>query len=187
MRLVRKSRATMTEPSWRELNHAMWNERVPLHLRSRLYDLPKFKAGALSLRSHEIADLGDVRGKEFVHLQCHFGKDTLSWARLGGRTGFRIHGIAVRQDDEAHPAFNTAAAETQLQGDFPDCPADVVKGSDLIEKNLTVSAEASLHQLLALREFSRNTFQRVLAVIDEPQPVKCERDKAVTDGRSQCG
>lgn len=73
----------MAEPSWRELNHAMWNEKVALHFRSRLYDLPNFKAGVLSLRSHEIVDLGDVRGKELVHLQGHFGKDTLSWARLG--------------------------------------------------------------------------------------------------------
>ena len=87
----------LAELSWRELNQAMWNERVPLHLRSRLYDLPKFKAGALSLRSHEIADLGDVRGKELVHLQCHFGKDTLSWARLGAHvTGLDISEPAVR-------------------------------------------------------------------------------------------
>jgi hypothetical protein len=62
----------MAEPTWRELNRAMWNERVPLHLSSRLYDVPKFKAGALSLRAHEIADLGDVRDKDLVHLQCHF-------------------------------------------------------------------------------------------------------------------
>src|SRR5271165_3121658 len=73
----------MADPSWRELNRAMWDERVPLHLNSKLYDLPKLKAGALSLRAHEIADLGDVVGKELIHLQCHFGKDTLSWARLG--------------------------------------------------------------------------------------------------------
>jgi SAM-dependent methyltransferase len=90
-------RATMAEPSWRELNRAMWNERVPLHLGSRLYDLSKFKAGALSLRRHEIADLGDVRGKELVHLQCHFGKDTLSWARLGAHvTGLDFSEAAVR-------------------------------------------------------------------------------------------
>jgi SAM-dependent methyltransferase len=87
----------MAEPSWRELNRAMWNEKVPLHLRSRRYDLPKFKAGALSLRAHEIADLGDVRGKELVHLQCHFGKDTLSWARLGAHvTGLDFSEAAVR-------------------------------------------------------------------------------------------
>jgi SAM-dependent methyltransferase len=87
----------MADPSWRELNRAMWNERVPLHLCSRLYDLPKFKAGALSLRQHEIADLGDVRGKALIHLQCHFGKDTLSWARLGAHvTGLDFSEAAIR-------------------------------------------------------------------------------------------
>ena len=87
----------MADPSWRELNRAMWDERVPLHLRSRLYDLPKFKAGGLSLRPDEIEDLGDVTGKELIHLQCHFGKDTLSWARLGANvTGLDFSEPAVR-------------------------------------------------------------------------------------------
>jgi SAM-dependent methyltransferase len=60
-------------------------------------NLPRFKAGALSLRAHEIADLGDVRDKDLVHLQCHFGKDTLSWARLGARvTGLDFSEPAVK-------------------------------------------------------------------------------------------
>jgi hypothetical protein len=75
----------MAEPSWRELNREMWNERVPRHLRSRGYDLPGFKAGALSLRAHEIAGLGDVRGEALVHLECHFSEKTRfpgrGWAR----------------------------------------------------------------------------------------------------------
>ena len=87
----------MAEPSWRELNRAMWNERVPLHLISPLYDLPGFKAGALSIRAHEIADLADVGGKDLIHLQCHFGQDTLSWARLGARvTGLDFSEPAVK-------------------------------------------------------------------------------------------
>jgi SAM-dependent methyltransferase len=87
----------MADPFWRKLNRAMWDHNVPAHLRSRLYDLPKFKAGALSLKLHEIADLGDVAGKDLIHLQCHFGKDTLSWARLGANvTGLDFSEPAVR-------------------------------------------------------------------------------------------
>jgi SAM-dependent methyltransferase len=83
--------------SWRELNRAMWDERVPLHLRSDLYNVPRFKAGGLSLKAHEINDLGDVSGKDLIHLQCHFGKDTLSWARLGARvTGLDFSEPAVQ-------------------------------------------------------------------------------------------
>jgi SAM-dependent methyltransferase len=85
------------EPSWRELNRAMWDGKVSVHLESRLYDLPSFKAGGLSLRPHEIADLGDVAGKQLIHLQCHFGEDTLSWARLGANvTGLDFSEPAIR-------------------------------------------------------------------------------------------
>lgn len=61
----------------------MWNAKAPLHLNSVVYDIPGFKAGRMTLKPHEVADLGDVAGKRLIHLQCHLGLDTLSWARLG--------------------------------------------------------------------------------------------------------
>ena len=82
---------------WRALNRAMWDAKTPAHLRSALYDLPGFEAGALSLQQHEIEDLGDVTDKDLVHLQCHIGLDTLSWARLGARvTGLDFSGAATK-------------------------------------------------------------------------------------------
>jgi SAM-dependent methyltransferase len=66
-----------------ETNRRHWDELVPIHLCSAFYDVEAFKAGASSLHSIEIGELGDVRGKTMLHLQCHFGLDTLSWARLG--------------------------------------------------------------------------------------------------------
>jgi SAM-dependent methyltransferase len=68
---------------WRGLNRANWDDRVPVHLASEFYDLDGFRAGAGSLRSFEAAEAGDVTGKRLVHLQCHVGLDTLSWARNG--------------------------------------------------------------------------------------------------------
>ena len=65
------------------VNRARWDELVPIHLRSRFYDLETFKAGRCSLRPLELEAFGDVRGKSLLHLQCHFGQDTLSWARRG--------------------------------------------------------------------------------------------------------
>lgn len=64
-------------------NRAAWDERVPLHLASPFYDNAAFKAGRSALRPFEIDEVGDVEGKRLCHLQCHFGQDTLSWARLG--------------------------------------------------------------------------------------------------------
>jgi SAM-dependent methyltransferase len=102
----------MPDPNWREINRAMWNERVPIHLASRFYDVPAFKKGASTLRPFEAAELGPVAGKELVHLQCHFGMDTLSWARLGAR----VTGL-----DFSEAAIETArklAAEVGLEASF---------------------------------------------------------------------
>jgi SAM-dependent methyltransferase len=71
------------EVDWRGLNLASWDGRVPVHLASEFYDLGGFRAGAGSLRPFEPAEAGDVTGRRLVHLQCHVGLDTLSWARKG--------------------------------------------------------------------------------------------------------
>ena len=70
---------------WLETNRANWDERVPIHVGGEFYDVEGFKAGQERLRPFEIAEVGDVADKDLVHLQCHFGIDTLSWARRGAR------------------------------------------------------------------------------------------------------
>lgn len=54
-----------------------------IHAQSKLYDLVSFKKGKSSLQSIEKNELGLVKGKTLLHLMCHFGMDTLSWAREG--------------------------------------------------------------------------------------------------------
>ena len=66
-------------------NEHLWNRWTELHQQSEVYDLAGFRAGGLSLRDVEQEELGTVAGKSLLHLQCHFGLDTLSWARLGAR------------------------------------------------------------------------------------------------------
>lgn len=66
-------------------NRRAWGLRTPVNLKSDFYDLASFKQGGNSLRRLEQEELGDVRGRSLLHLQCHFGMDTLSWARLGAR------------------------------------------------------------------------------------------------------
>src|SRR5450759_2622739 len=55
------------------------------HKETPYYDLAGFKAGRDSVYSIEVGELGDVAGKSLLHLQCHFGMDTMSWARLGAK------------------------------------------------------------------------------------------------------
>lgn len=68
-----------------ETNREMWDGRVPVHRDSEFYDLAGFRAGRSSLHPVELEEVGDVAGRSLLHLQCHFGLDTLSWARLGAR------------------------------------------------------------------------------------------------------
>ena len=79
-----------------EGNRANWDERVPIHAASDGYDMPGFLAGRKGLTRIEQKEMGDVRGKRLLHLQCHFGMDTLNWARLGAKvTGLDLSGASV--------------------------------------------------------------------------------------------
>jgi SAM-dependent methyltransferase len=95
-----------------DLNRAWWDERVPIHLRSELYDLDSFRSGRDPIRAFEDAELGPVEGRTLAHLQCHFGLDSLGWARRGAR----VWGL-----DFSEPAVDTAnalAAELGLGAEF---------------------------------------------------------------------
>ena len=67
------------------LNRRNWNQRTPIHAGSNSYDLEGFRAGRQTLRPIELESVGDVAGRSLLHLQCHFGLDTISWSRLGVR------------------------------------------------------------------------------------------------------
>jgi SAM-dependent methyltransferase len=93
-------------------NLANWNERTGIHARSAYYDVQGFKAGKSTLRSLELEEVGDVDGKALLHLQCHFGLDTLSWARQGAQvTGVDFSSKAVE-------LAQALADETQLEARF---------------------------------------------------------------------
>jgi len=69
--------------NYQRANLAVWNEWAEINAKSKSYDVAGFRAGNSSLRSIELEELGEVAGKSLLHLQCHFGLDTLSWARRG--------------------------------------------------------------------------------------------------------
>jgi SAM-dependent methyltransferase len=115
----------------RTLNRAYWDERVPIHVASRFYDVGGFRAGRITLGPDEVRDLGDVRGKRLVHLQCHFGLDTLSWARLGADvTGLDFSGPAI--DAARALARETGVPARFVQGDLYDAPALLGDGFDIV-------------------------------------------------------
>jgi 2-polyprenyl-3-methyl-5-hydroxy-6-metoxy-1,4-benzoquinol methylase len=74
------------EINYIEKNKQLWNTRTEYHYSSDFYNLDGFIKGQTSLNDIELALLGDVAGKTILHLQCHFGQDTLSLARMGAIT-----------------------------------------------------------------------------------------------------
>jgi len=93
-------------------NRGLWNEWTPFHERSEFYDVEGFKNGRCTLKSIELEELGDVSGKSLLHLQCHFGMDTLSWARLGAKA------TGVDFSEESIALARSLSEETGIKADF---------------------------------------------------------------------
>ncbi|MFN8300905.1 MAG: methyltransferase domain-containing protein [Saprospiraceae bacterium] len=98
-----------------EANRQGWNLRTEVHKKSSFYDVDNWKKGGLSLTEIELRELGEVKNKKLLHLQCHFGQDTLSWARLGADvTGCDFSDSAISYAREL-------SAELNIPADFVCC------------------------------------------------------------------
>src|SRR4051812_29945267 len=87
-----------TDINYIEINKALWDEKTKHHIGSAFYDNDRFMQGASSLKEIEVGLLGDVKGKSVLHLQCHFGQDSLSMARMGAKViGVDFSEEAVKQ------------------------------------------------------------------------------------------
>ena len=114
-----------------EVNKDTWNKKVSIHSKSDFYDIEGFKKGKTSLNTYEIEELGDVKGKSLLHLQCHFGQDTLSWSRLGAKcTGIdlSIEGIKLAQKLNNELGLDANFIESNLY----DVPKNVSGKFDIV-------------------------------------------------------
>ncbi|OOE84602.1 SAM-dependent methyltransferase [Salinivibrio siamensis] len=113
------------------INKAAWDKRTRVHVESEFYDVNAFKRGQSSLNSIELAQLGDVKGKSLLHLQCHFGQDTLSWARLGAEvTGVDLSSEAIEQANLLKQALDLEAEF--IQGDVVQFGRENTREFDLV-------------------------------------------------------
>jgi SAM-dependent methyltransferase len=113
-------------------NNALWDEWTRIHETSAFYDLEGFKRGGVRLRPYELDEIGPVDGLELLHLQCHFGIDTLSWARLGARvTGvdFSLAGVELARSVAAEIGIDGARF---VQSDLYDLPTVLDGTFDLV-------------------------------------------------------
>jgi len=99
------------EEDYIEINKRSWNNRVGSHLKSDFYDVEGFLRGRSSLNSIELELLGDVKDQSILHLQCHFGQDTISLARLGASvTGVDLSEKAIESAVQLAEKANVKAA-----------------------------------------------------------------------------
>lgn len=98
-----------------EKNKELWNQRTKYHVTSAFYKQDDFAKGASSLNDIELKLLGNVKGKSILHLQCHFGQDSLSLARMGA------HVTGVDLSEKAIEEARKIAAELQLDATFICC------------------------------------------------------------------
>ncbi|NRD71983.1 class I SAM-dependent methyltransferase [Shewanella sp. VB17] len=94
-----------------ETNKSAWDKRTKIHVGSKFYDVEAFLDGSCSLMEIERAEL-DVKGKSLLHLQCHFGLDSLSWVREGAQvTGIDLSSVAIEQAQDL-------AQRSELEAEF---------------------------------------------------------------------
>jgi 2-polyprenyl-3-methyl-5-hydroxy-6-metoxy-1,4-benzoquinol methylase len=96
-------------------NRELWDKLTAINAKSPMYDMEAFKRGQSTLDPIEIAELGDVRGKSILHLQCHFGQDTMSLARMGAQV------TGVDFSDEAIKLAKSLSEELAIPAEFICC------------------------------------------------------------------
>jgi SAM-dependent methyltransferase len=118
--------AATPSPDWRAMNRANWDERVPVHLGPRGYDMDALRNGSARMNVIEEAELGSVAGLRMLHLQCHFGRDSLILAQRGATV------VGLDFSTPAIAAARGLAAELGLEGmarfveaDLYDAPAAI--------------------------------------------------------------
>jgi SAM-dependent methyltransferase len=128
-------------------NQKLWDAWTLEHEKSPFYDLEGFKQGKDRLRSIELAELGDVAGKSLLHLQCHFGMDTLAWARRGAK----VTGVDLSEKSIA--LARSLSQELNISADFY-C-ADIVQLPECLtgEFDIVFTSYGVLHWLRDLNQW----------------------------------
>lgn len=114
-----------------KVNKETWNKKVAIHTKSDFYNMKDFLKGKTSLNQLELNELGDVHGKSLLHLQCHFGQDTLSFARMGAKcTGIDLSNEAISKAKELNKKLGLNA--TFIESNVYDVPKNVKGKYDVV-------------------------------------------------------
>jgi SAM-dependent methyltransferase len=138
-------------------NRELWDEWTAIHLESPFYDVESFRDGTNPIRiaDYERQEVGSVEGKTLLHLQCHFGLDTLSWARLGARV------TGVDFSERAIDAARSLAADVELDATFVRSDVDSLPGVLDGDFDVVYTSNGVLGWLPDVRSWARTAAQFV--------------------------
>jgi SAM-dependent methyltransferase len=130
-------------------NQKLWNEWTGEHENSPYYNLEGFKAGRERLKSIELEEVGNVRDKTLLHLQCHFGLDTLAWARHGAIV------TGVDLSDQSIALAQTLSQELNIRARF--ICSDILTLPDVLDHRFDIvfTSYGILHWLRDLRRWAQ--------------------------------
>ncbi len=129
-------------------NRDRWDDLVDIHAKSEFYDVEGFRKGGLRLTDYEVDEVGDVTGKTLLHLQCHFGLDTMSWSRLGAKT------VGADFSQEAVDLGNQLADELDLDARFVCSDIDHLPENLDDKFDIVYTSNGVLHWLPDLRRWA---------------------------------
>jgi SAM-dependent methyltransferase len=113
------------------INKSTWNDKVDVHIDSDFYDLEGFLNGKSTLNAIELELLGNVKGKKLLHLQCHFGQDTMTFSRMGAiATGIDFSEKAIEKAREINKQLNLNT--TFICCDIYDLPNHLNEKFDIV-------------------------------------------------------
>jgi SAM-dependent methyltransferase len=113
------------------INKSTWNDKVDVHIDSDFYDLEGFLNGKSTLNAIELELLGNVKGKKVLHLQCHFGQDTMTFSRMGAiATGIDFSEKAIEKAREINKQLNLNT--TFICCDIYDLPNHLNEKFDIV-------------------------------------------------------
>ena len=120
----------MGEDDWRDANRANWDERVAMHVASPTYDTAALRAGRRRLHPIEEAELGPVEGMRILHLQCHFGMDSLTLAQRGADVvGLDFSPPAIAQAQMLSAELGLSGRSRFVLSDVYDAPMAIAEAS----------------------------------------------------------
>jgi ubiquinone/menaquinone biosynthesis C-methylase UbiE len=97
----------MENTDYININKKTWNAKTDVHVTSEFYDNESFIKGKSTLNEIELQLLGDISGKKILHLQCHFGQDTMTFSRMGAiATGIDFSDKAIETAKELSSQLN---------------------------------------------------------------------------------